>query len=455
MKFPFLRPAALALLALPLLPAALRAEPYNPALVAADARWVIHADFSSLRTSQLGQELIAIMQKAQLNANNGLIGINVPRLLNTIGTLTAYGTNLVADPAALDGTLVAQGTADLRKIAESMLLQGTLAEPKVFTEITDLPFPAYAISDPKAPEGKKMEVFVAFPPEPIVLVSKSKASLQKAHAVFRGSAPSLAKSADSPIARLARNASGSYLFAASTTPTDAIFPEKGPQARILQLANSGSVALGERGPMLFAHIELSASSDKNAEKLMKILEGLTAMLSLAESNDKQLAEFLKATTVTREKDLVTLKLAYQADQVVKMVHTLAEPPAPRANPQRGPTLTQGKTVAEWTAAETDSEREGLAVRTIENVSLTNGMLINLGRSGGGSFDRLEIVASGGGSPLVFRRDTMRSSRPGILQVAFPGSDDTYTLKVSYSKDTEGKAKYAVSVLDPRDAKKSK
>ena len=178
---------AFAALLLPLAQAA-----FNPAIVSAEARWIVYADLDALRGSAPGRELVDALQKAQREATDGTIGLDIPKVLTTVGSLTAYGINLSKDPEAIDGALIAQGTADLRKIAESVLLQGTLAEPKVFSEVTDLPFPAYAINDPKAPESTRMQLIVAFPPEPIVLLSKSRAQLLKARDVFRGTAPSLA-----------------------------------------------------------------------------------------------------------------------------------------------------------------------------------------------------------------------------------------------------------------------
>lgn len=449
---------------------------YNPAIVAADARWVIHADFNDLRASELGKELIAALEKAQTGSSGGVIGINIPRLLATIGSVTAYGTNLTPDPEKLDGTLIAQGTPDLRKIVESILLQGTLAEPATFSEVSDLPFAAYAISNRKAVEGQKTDgqktdgqkadgqkttgkkthvvtqLVIAFPPEPIVLVSKSKEQLLKAREVFRGAAPSLKKKGDSPLNQLAANAGGAYLFAASVVPTEPIFNEKGPQARILQLAKSGSIALGERGADLFAHAELTASSDTNAEKLMKILEGLTAMLSLAESNDRQLADFLNSSTVSREKDVVTLKLAYPAARLVQMTQNLRAQAEARPV-QKAAVIALGKVVGEWTAAEVKDGGGGLSWRTIENVALANGNLVSLGRSMNGGrdarFERVEVVPASGGASLIFQRDFMRSVRGSLLQFPFPGVEGTYTLKVAFVNDPERKAKFAVSVHDPK------
>jgi hypothetical protein len=457
MKLSSLRRFATFALATPLLALSVGAAGFEPAIVSADARWVVFADLAALRTSTLGQELVNAVEKAQTRETGGKIGLNVPKLLMTIGTLTAYGTNLSKDPQAIDGALIARGTEDLRKIAESIMLQGTIGEPEVFSEVEDLPFPAYAISDPKAKgEAKdKTQVIVAFPPEPIVIVSKSKAQLLKAREVFRGSAPSLAKSSGSALAKISANARDAYLFAGSAVPTDPIFPQEGPQARILQLANSGSLAIGERGPDAFAHAELVASSGRNAERLTKILEGLTAMLSLAESNDRELAEFLRSTHVTRDEDTVTLRLDYSSARLVDMMQALQQQMKPRPA-SRKPVITHGETVSEWSAAEAEpaegTEPNALSWRTLEKVKLTNGVTITVGRAanGGkpGKIERVEITPAGGGAPLTFSSDFMRH-RGMLTQIQFPGVEGLYTVRVGYVSDPERKATYAVSVFDPK------
>jgi len=429
---------------------------YSPAIVVADARWVVHADLNALRGSTLGKELIIAIGKAQAGATGGVIGLDVSKVLATVGSLTAYGTNLSGNPEAIDGALILQGTPDLRKIAESILLQGTLAEPKAFSEITDLGFPAYAISDPKAKPEAGVQVIVAFPPEPIVLVSKSREQLLKARDVFRGAGASLAKTPASPLNRLAAGAAGAYIFGASVVPTEPLFPQNAPQARILQLANSGAIALGERGENTFAHVELLASSDNNAEKLMKILQGMTAMLSLAETTDQQLTEFLNSTVVTREKNTVTLDLAYSSARLVTMVQALRVQAEPRPV-NRPPQIAVGKTVAGWggdgVAAPAGTNPNQHLEHTVENVALTTGNLVTLGRALNGGrnakFIRVEITPAAGGTPLVFGTDFMRNVRGLMWQFPFPGAAGVYHLKVVYLEDPDGKAKYAVSVADPK------
>jgi hypothetical protein len=424
----------------------------------------VHFDLNELRASSFAKELVSALDAAQKHATGGIIGIDIPKVLTTVGSVTAYGTNLSKDPKAIDGTLIAQGTADLRKIAESALLQATLAHPEAFTEVTDLPFPAYAIIDPKAPESARMQVLVAFPPEPIVIVSKSKAQLLKAREVFRGSAPSVAKTPQSPLTKLSTNAQGAFLFAATAVPTEPLFPQNGPQARMLQLASSGSIAFGERGPNTFLHADLLASSDNNAEKLMKILQGMTSFLSLAETNDRELEAFLNSTKVAREKDTVTLDLSYSSARLAEMVQSLRKSVEVRT-PPRQPTIISGTVLSTWggegAAAESTPESAPASggTRTIENVKLSNGSTITIGRALNGGkdakFTSVEISpAEGTGAPLVFRPEFMRNVRSTMWQLQFPGADGTYNLKINYVPEPENKAKFAVSVRHPNDPETS-
>jgi hypothetical protein len=288
----------------------------------------------------------------------------------------------------------------------------------------------------------------------------------KARDVFRGSAPSLAKASGSPLAKFVQSSEGAYLFAASTVPAEKFFNDDAPQARIVKMANAGSLALGERGEgasaYTFAHSELNAASDQMAEKLMKILQGMTAMLSLAETSDKQLAEFLNSTAVDRKGDVVTLDLSYSSARLVTMIKGLQQKQQPTSidrAAQRTAQMVNGKSLAEWTAEAGPAIPEGtqapVATRTIENVALKSGTLLTLARSSNGGknvrYDRIEVTPAAGGSPLVFRSGFLRTAGPrgNWQQLEFPGADGTYTLKVYYVNDPDGKATFAVSAKDTK------
>jgi hypothetical protein len=425
------------------------------ATIAADARWVAYLDLDTLRTTTLGKELVETFENQAFRGSNGAVQLDPRKVFETIGSITAYGSNLSTDPTAIDGTLIARGTPELRKIAEALLLQATLTTPQNCVEVKDLPFPAYAVIDIMV-NGTKQELFFAFPPQPVVIASKSKAQILKAVDVLRGVAPSLANTATSPIAGQFGQAGNAYLFAASIIPPGNFFATNGPQARILQLTNSVSLAVGETAADLFAHVELKASSTDAAEKLEKILQGLVALVGLTETNDRQLADFVNAATLARNNDAVSMHLVYPSARLVQMIQN-AQRPAGNSRPVQNfqPQLTIGTALAEWASENNpNSPIPVLMTRTIDNVALTNGMVITLGSFANGrpntGFVRLEI-SQGGTAPLVFRREFMKNStvRGGTLQqVQFPGADGVYSLSVAYMDDASGKMKYAVSVKDP-------
>ena len=445
----------------------------DTAIVGADAQWVMHIDLNALRESAIGKELVtqAIALQAEALKNQKLpVQVDVPKLLETIGAVTAYGANLSQDPKLIDGALIFQGTPDLRKIAEGAIAQATVSYPDKVMQLGDLPFESYSLAG---------ELMIAFPPEPIILISKSKAQLLAARKVFKGDAPSLAKTKNSALHGLIRNQTGSFVLAASVVPSSGFFPEDVPQARILQMAKSASVELGEENKQTFAHVQLLASSDDAADKLTKILQGITAMISLAETTDKYLAEFLKSVTVAREKNTVTLHLAYSSERLIAMFNEVKEAQRAertKAPPKRPAPKIDGEIVGTWTADQdlgaNSVTAETMATKTIANVALTSGSLIILTgvrqAEEYARIDRVELTPAGGGQPLRFEAEHMnlrgygvenspaasggrliavRSPR-GTAQFQFPGADGVYDLTLRYCDENDGKSTYTVSVKAP-------
>lgn len=472
------------LLAALFLPAARAA--FNPAVVSGDAQWVVHLDFDGLRDTVIGREIIAYVQKQmpQLPAGAGTGGpapdvrLNFDRLLLTVGSVTAYGANFVPDPNKLDGALILSGSPELRKIAESLVLQGAIGSPRDIVEEKGLPFDAYRLGG---------EVLIGFPAEPIIIISKAKAQLVKAHEVVRGAAPSLAKTANSPLLPLLRQPGRSFLLAASLAPPDLRNLPDGPQARILQLTEAGSIALGETEGKTTTHLALVAPDDATATKLQKIVEGMTAMLSLAETSDRQLQEFLQSTRVARKDRAVTLDLAYSSERLVQMFSMIQagmnpqpgnRPPpasAPSA-PSRPPAVTVGEWKLDGAPPEATPGEALLVTHKLDNVRLVNGATIqvmarregSVAPGGGARLDLVEISPAGGGAPLRFEAEGMRLSNFRNVQtpyasrgrlvvmmgtnasatLEFPGIDGEYTVAVRYVDESDAKTTLAVTVREP-------
>jgi hypothetical protein len=454
----------------------------DPATVSGDAQWVVHVDLNQLRQTIIGRELIAFAERQmpKPNANSGAaanpvpdITLNFEKMLATIGSVTGYGSNFVPDPAKLDGALVIAGTPDLRKIAESLVLQASIGSPRDVVEEAGASFDTYRLAN---------EVYIGFPSQPVVLISKSKAQLNKAADVLKGSAPSLARNASSPLAPLLRAPGQPFVIASSVAPSNLQGIPDGPQARILQLTQAGTVALGENAGKTTAHLKLVAPSEASATKLQKIVEGMTAMLSLAQTGDRDLQQFLQSAAVRRDDRAITLDLAYSSERLIQLFNTFQaaqqqanRPPTP---PPPAPVQAPARVVGKWSlpGAAGATPEASLKTHKLENVALVTSATITLTTSRNapgtpgetGRIDLVEIAPAGGGSPLRFEAESMKLSRyssrnapfasgrrlivlgsqSGNASFEFPGADGDYSITVRFVDEPDANTTMSVSVREP-------
>lgn len=451
---------------------------YNADIVPAESQWMINLDLNTLRSSELGGMLIEMIPSFEFTAEDDPLRPDYQKILATIGTITAFGSDFSGQPENIDGALVVQGTQDLRKIVEGLVAQLTLTHPDQVTELTNLPFEAYRV------EGG---VIVAFPKEPIVVVSKSTGQLSNALAVYRKQAPSMA-TAKSPLMMLLPEGDAFYVAAASVVPSvEGLTSGDGPETRILRMATAGSVALGENGDLTSAHVRLDAESNATAEKLVKIVDGVIAMFSLAEATDERLSDFVNSANVTREKSAVKVELSYPTARIVEMIENIRDEAQSQHNwqqhQQRGhqePFNPPGTVLATWVAdqqlADDGVGAGNFVTETVADVQLETGATIVLsGRRGDGEnvrFDYIEIgPVDGSASPVRYEAEFMRlanyhiegvphasggevihvQGNSGNARMRFVGETGTYSIDVRYVDETDGASTFALSVVEPADS----
>ncbi|HEY3757767.1 MAG TPA: hypothetical protein VGL42_16555 [Opitutaceae bacterium] len=478
MKFSLL-PLPLALLSIVASPA-VRAD-FNPSLVSGDARWVVYIDLNSLRTNPLGKEAIAAIQAQAAGAaplpGGGSLTIDVPKVMATIGSITAYGANFEKDPGRVDGTLVVQGTPDLRKIVEAVLLEMEVGPGAMVTDVKGLGYSAYAFTrKDQADPGLDHPVIIAFPPDGTVIVSQTEFKVRKAYDLIRGRGESLAQAHGSDLTAMTRDAAQAMLFAASDIPPDLVAAAErknsGPHTRILEMTHSASVAIGDADGKTFVHAELFAADDDSADKLTKILQGMTAMLSLTQSNNQKMTDFINSAQAVRDGDRVSFQLAYDSNELAAMAKGFLDT---RANePHDGPRIVApgptarwerilGHQVAEWKVLPPASTSSGIAGplwQDIPGVKLANGARVTMVVFGdqehaADHFETLQVKPDGPGAPLTFNRRMLTEGHhpllsgfgPGahLLHLDFPGEDGTYTIRVRYTQPAQGNVSFQVWV----------
>ncbi len=301
------------------LPLSAQATP-NPSHVSADAVWAFHADFKAMRETALGQEFIKFLRTQQFAATENFLALNTDKFLEAIGSITAY------DEKDGAGGVLIHGNDDLRKIAEGLLVQETLQKREGFvcTEVKDAPFPTYSVRAKQQSKDVQLdaELLLAFPPEPVILIAESQPQIQLLRDVLLERKNSLAKTPDAVLAESMRNAGNAYLYVGTTTLPNEKTDGNSPQSRILRLSKSASLAVGENGPQTFARAHLVAGSEETAVKLLKVVEGLAAMLSLAESKDADISAFLNSVKVQKTNQTITTEISYPSARILSMFQTL-------------------------------------------------------------------------------------------------------------------------------------
>jgi hypothetical protein len=437
----------------------------------ADARWLLQLDLNELRQTTLGQNLLELLaQNAPANHNNLGIQIDFQKLLATVGRATAYGVNFEKDPKEIDGALIIEGTDDLRKIAEGYIAQALISDPERTVEIKGLPFEAYQING---------DVFLGFPKEPIVLVSKMKPQLVRAYEVYRKKSPSIAETKSAPLHGLIPSGANVFLVAGSVVPSEDFTNQAGPQARLIKMARAGSIAVGEKDKFAFANLRLMASDSEMADKLQKIVQGLTAMVSLAHTDDKDMDDFLKSVTVERENLSVRVNLSYPSTRLVELIKQRRSSHVEMNNsgPHHHHREPKGKLVAEWKADQnlgsgTPSEAT-LVTHTIEHLHLPSGAVLHLvGAANAGEHARIDFVdirpVDGPAAPLKFEAEYMKldgyqvedqeaasagkliktDSSNAVAEFQFPGASGEYTVDIRYCDENDGVSTYKLYVEEP-------
>ena len=226
------------------------------------------------------------------------------------------------------------------------------------------------------------------------------------------------------------------------------------------------------------------------------------MISLAENNDRQLAEFLASAVVEKKGQTVSIEVGYSSDRLTQMIQNAQQHVGQRAPPPNKPAPETpknfGTVVAEWkldrAPANAEPSAADLADHIIANVHLATGSTITLSGQrhpgnrgqafGNARIDRVEIFPMAGGAGLRFEAENMRLrgfhrfSGPGysiiqkapyasggrmigtngqfaIAQFEFPGADGDYIVHVHYMEESTGTTTLAVSVRDPAPAPEPK
>lgn len=250
----------------------LAASPLQRADVPAELVWVMHLDCDGLRSTAIGQHLLAEMDKpeakAKLAAFQTIFDFDLRKQLHG---LTLYS----AGKTARDGVLLLYADFEpdrLVTLAEAAKdYQGTTYKTHVIHSWID--------DNRKGTEAVWPRVYAAICGRRVVIFGQQEPRVAQALDVLDRATANLAGS--TLFAQLGAGGAGGFIQAAARKLD---LPEGDPKTAMLRLAKAARLEVGEAQGQLKALLNLEAEDEEVARQIASVGQGLLALMKLQKDN---------------------------------------------------------------------------------------------------------------------------------------------------------------------------
>jgi hypothetical protein len=269
-----------------LVPVAGRADPFDPKMIPADAKWVAHIDFDAARNTKsfaaVRDEMMTNEDfRAKLDQIKDLTGLSIPDDVNDI---TLFG-KASGDDA---GVVIVHGKVDQAKTTES------LGMAEQFDTKKHGKYDVYTWLD----KDKNQTMWGAFHDGSTVIIGHSETNIEAALDAMDGKGESL--KADS---RLAEGAKAQVLIYVAAKDIPQLQGAGGKPNPIAASVDSAWISLSEKDDTANARADLRANSADNASNVRSLLEGLKGMLGVSASGEN--ADLVAKAVVAADKTFAT------------------------------------------------------------------------------------------------------------------------------------------------------
>lgn len=293
---------------------AVSAAPIQRADVINDPVWVLHVDADGLRSTVVGQYILAEMAKPEaqkkLAALQAISGFDPGKDLHGV---TLYG----ATKSEEDGILLVYADFDAARLT-------TLAEgAKEHTSVTHGAYTIHSWIDEKKPEknGVKPRTYAAIAGKTVVFGQKE-SSVADALDVLARTRPNLLT--NTQFARLAD--APAFILGAARKPE---LPGNDPNAAILKQSKLVMLSVNEVQRKLGATLTLEADTEEIAGQIESIGRGLIGLLSL-QQDKPEAQKIAQGLAVQRDGLVVKASLSLPADAAVEIIKADAARKAAKA-----------------------------------------------------------------------------------------------------------------------------
>ncbi|MDK1032599.1 MAG: hypothetical protein QGD94_11365, partial [Planctomycetia bacterium] len=243
------------------------AGPLQNKQVAADAKWVMHADIDGMRASKVGAFCLDEIKKAD---NAGKVAKLTEKIgfnpLKDLKSITAYGSKHGRENAVVLVNLDADQQKIIAMLKENKDYKQTKLGDHVVHQWTD------------KEEVKKFGMFYR---KDLVIVAPDMDLLTGAVAVLDGKKDNLSKAKFLDI----KPSKGAFFLLVAE---DIVVPEGKKRRGPMQNVDACNIEIGEVDGKVFLNVTLEAKTEEKAERMLKMIAGLIAFAEMRKEAEEEM-----------------------------------------------------------------------------------------------------------------------------------------------------------------------
>jgi len=280
------------------------AEPLDRQQVAADAKWLAHIDLDAVENSDVARKIRDAWLrddavKGHIRNLKWITGVDLAR---DVRSVTFYGQRLVKDT----GVVMLHAKVDQKRLLKHLRNKADYQTDR-YGDYT-----LHRWTEKKGAKGEHSVTGCFYAPA-LLVFGRDATEVKTALDVVNGKSPALADS-DSP---LGVDAPQGAIFVASLTGlAEAELPFKSPVVNKSKLL---SITVGEHQGEVYGVVKFVAESEKVAEQLKAVVEGLRAMAILQHGKNEEAKGILQALSVSTSGQTVTAQWRGAAEDVWKLI----------------------------------------------------------------------------------------------------------------------------------------
>ena len=295
-------------------------SPLQRELVAPDAKWLLHVDLENFRQTKLGTFVVHEVMEQALKEVKTNLKFDAVHVFSKLKSVTAYGSDYEMGKEA-KGVVVVKTDVETRKALEGLLVAQILQNTNgPIRKVQNEPFTVYTMNN---------DIF-ASAHEGILLLGKSRSQLERTHEIIAGKTRGLKNG--KAFSDFPETPNGFFFLAvAESFGQNQNIP---PQARILQMADGARIVLGERADNLFLNLALKGKTAAVTKEIQQVIEGMVALVSLGQSENKELMQLVKSTRVSGADRIVNLALEFPIADAIQKVRAEANKKAAKTGAKK-------------------------------------------------------------------------------------------------------------------------